>query len=70
MLLHRARAACPVCNYEEEVWFYNSKIKPFSSIQCQKCSFTYEAEDFIVGFLELYQNVTVSANIAIISATN
>lgn len=61
MSVHRAICACPVCNEETEVWFYKSKIEPIDTIHCIKCSKKYDASNFIVKLLELYNNKTVSS---------
>lgn len=70
MFVHRARCACPYCNYEEEVWFYKGVVAPFSAIQCIKCDSVYEANNYIVNLIELYQNVTVSSSIGVSSIIN
>lgn len=62
MYVHRARTACPHCNTEEEVWYYNSAVSPISTIQCFSCGTLFEAEEYIQNLIELYQNVTVSAS--------
>lgn len=62
MLVHRANTCCPVCNTSEEVWFYNSEIKPFSIIDCKTCSTRYKANDYIISLLDLYKDVTVSVS--------
>lgn len=61
MSILRARAACPLCNTEEEVWYYRGSIVPTPILECQKCSYIYQSSDFIVSLVELYQNVTISA---------
>lgn len=60
MDVHRALAACPYCNTTEEVWYYKSKITPTSAIECSRCTSLYDASEFIVNLLDLYQNTTVS----------
>lgn len=60
MFVHRATTACPSCNKQEEVWFYNSKITPTSSIECSRCSQIYEASEFLTGLLMLRSNATIS----------
>lgn len=62
MSVHRARTNCPLCNKEEEVWFYNSDISPVSFIECENCRTVFEADQYISSLIELYQNVTVSAS--------
>jgi hypothetical protein len=61
MSVNRARAACPKCNVEEEVWFYYSNISPASLIECTNCFVVYDPADYIISLLELRQNVTVSS---------
>jgi endogenous inhibitor of DNA gyrase (YacG/DUF329 family) len=70
MFVHRAVTACPICNHKEEVWFYNSEIQPFSSVECVKCDFTYDAGSYITNLLELYENITVSTNSITSTVTN
>jgi hypothetical protein len=62
MSVLRARAACPNCLTEEEVWFYKGKLVPTNITECAKCSYVYESSNFIVCLLDLYQNVTISSN--------
>jgi len=61
MFVYRARAACPHCNSEEEIWYSNGKVTPMSTIQCHRCSFLYDPTNYTTSFLELRQNITVSA---------
>jgi len=61
MSIHRARAACPSCNTEEEVWIYKSSIFPINTIECANCKYMYEANDFIVCLMDLRQNTTFSS---------
>lgn len=61
MDVHRAVSACPSCNDTLEIWYYKSKITPMSTVECHRCSLIYEADNFIVALLDLYQNVTVSS---------
>ena len=61
MDVHRAVSACPSCNATTEVWYYRSKITPMSTVECHRCSYLYEADNFIVTLLDLYENATVSA---------
>jgi hypothetical protein len=70
MFVHRARCACPTCNYQEEVWFHKGIVSPFPAIQCAKCNCVYEASSYIISLIELYQNVTVSSNTALSNAIN
>lgn len=60
MDVHRALAACPYCNTTTEVWYYKSKITPTSAIECSRCYSLYDAGEFIVNLLDLYENTTVS----------
>jgi len=60
MLVHRAITSCPICNTQEEVWFYKSDISPVSFIECNTCKTVFEADQYISNLIELYQNVTVS----------
>jgi len=61
MHVHRAISACPSCNYASEVWYYKSKVTPMSTVECHRCSYIYEADNFVVSLLDLYKNDTVSA---------
>ena len=69
MGVFRARASCPLCNTEEEVWFYNGNIVPIDTSQCIKCGLVYNPADFITSYLELRNNVTVSTK-EVVSSTN
>jgi hypothetical protein len=60
MSVVRARASCPRCFTEEEIWFYKGLVEPISKIQCQNCDHIYDPSDFVVSLLELRDNVTVS----------
>jgi len=62
MSIHRARAFCPNCYTEEEVWYYNSTIQPISVIECTNCATIYDPSSFIHSFLELRQNVSISVS--------
>lgn len=61
MDVHRAIAACPSCNDTLEVWYYRSKIAPVSTVECHRCSFIYEADDFLIALLDLRRNITFSS---------
>lgn len=65
MSVLRARASCPKCSTEEEVWYYRGSIAFSDSTECNNCSYVYYASDFIISILDLYQNVTASSNIAL-----
>jgi transcription elongation factor Elf1 len=69
MSVHRARTACPNCNTEEEVWYYQGVIAPIEVIQCSKCDLLYEATDYVQSLIELYQNVTVSTSTIVLNST-
>lgn len=60
MDVHRAISACPSCNCTAEVWYYRSKITPMSTLECHRCSYIYEADNFIIALLDLYKNNTFS----------
>ena len=62
MSTYRARSMCPTCSNEDEVWVYKGKIQPLSTIQCIRCSGLYDPSDFILCFVVLRQNVTVSSS--------
>jgi len=62
MSVLRARTACPKCSAEEEVWYYKGAVAFADATECNRCSYVYHASDFILCLLDLYQNVTVSAN--------
>lgn len=64
MSVLRARAACPICSSEEEIWFYKGKVAPITNLQCTTCSTLYDPANFVMCFIELYQNVTVSSSTA------
>lgn len=61
MYVHRAIASCPACNEPSEIWYYKSKVTPFHTIECVKCSKLYDPNNFVTNLLDLYKNVTVSA---------
>lgn len=61
MSVHRAITACPICNTQEEVWYYKSTISPISISQCVSCGTVFEPHEYIQNLLDLYQNVTVSS---------
>jgi hypothetical protein len=61
MDVHRAVSACPSCNDTSEIWYYRSKITPVSTVECHRCSFIYEADNFIVALLDLRRNITFSS---------
>jgi hypothetical protein len=60
MSVVRARASCPRCFTEEEVWFYKGLIEPIAKSQCQTCNHVYDPSDFVVSLLELRSNLTIS----------
>jgi hypothetical protein len=62
MSVVRARASCPICSSEEEIWFYKGKVEPIPNIQCITCTTLYDPASFVTCFIELYQNVTVSSS--------
>lgn len=68
MSTYRARASCPVCGTEEEIWFYKNTIYPLEIIQCVNCTLVYDPSDFVVNFLEMYQNVTISSQSTVTKA--
>lgn len=57
----RARAACPSCNTEEEVWIYQSKMVPTNTIICSNCSEFYDANNFICNIMTINNNSTFSS---------
>ena len=63
MSVLRALTACPSCNKQEEVWFYNGLVKPFNILSCTSCSQIYEADSFISTLLDFKSNCSVSAKI-------
>ena len=65
MSIYRARAMCPCCSSEEEVWFYNGKIKPVSLIHCDSCKNLYDPADFILCLLDLRQNTTLYSTVVV-----
>ena len=62
MSLYRARSMCPACSNEDEIWIQKGKVQPISTIHCVKCNGLYDPSEFILCFLELRQNVTVSSS--------
>jgi Zn ribbon nucleic-acid-binding protein len=60
MTVLRARAACPRCSTEEEIWYYKGKVAPTDSVECKSCFYVYKSSDFTISLLELYQNVTIT----------
>ena len=58
---YRARAMCPICANEEEVFITNNGIFPSSTKTCPNCSHSYPANEFICNFMELKGNSTVSS---------
>ena len=69
MSVYRARSMCPSCSTEDEVWVYKGKIQPVNTIYCTKCSGLYDPSEFIMCFLELRQNVTVSSTTVVTQLT-
>ena len=65
MSVYRARSMCPSCSSESEIWIQNGKVQPIGTIYCSTCSGLYEPIDFIMCFLELRQNVTISSSTAV-----
>jgi hypothetical protein len=65
MSVYRARSMCPSCSSESEIWIQKSKVEPIGTIYCSTCSGLYDPSDFIMCFLELRQNVTISSSTAV-----
>ena len=61
MDVHRAISACPSCNDTLEVWYYKSKITPVNTVECHRCSYVYEANNFLVALLDIRRNLTFSS---------
>ena len=65
MSIYRARSMCPSCSNESEIWIQNGKVQPIGTIYCNICSGLYDPTEFIMCFLELRQNVTISSSTAV-----
>jgi len=66
MSVYRARTNCPACNNEEEIWFLNGKVEPLEIVECPKCELMFEPQSFVSTFLEMKNNLTVSASQVIV----
>lgn len=61
MQVYRAICSCPNCFTFHEIWNYEGKISPQKLINCTECSLTFDPNNYILSFLDLYQDVSVSA---------
>lgn len=61
MHVYRAVCSCPNCFTFHEVWNYKSKISPEEMITCTSCNTIFDPSDYIINFLTLKQDISVSA---------
>lgn len=64
MNIYRAIASCPICDTKEEVWNYKGKFVPTNNIECVNCKTMYPSNHYLISFLELKNNNTISTSIA------
>ena len=60
-MTYRAKANCPVCNSEEEVWIQNGKVCFTEIIHCDRCGSIYDPLEFLSQLMDLRSNNTVSS---------
>jgi len=60
-MTYRAKANCPVCNSEEEVWIQNGKVCFTEIVHCDRCGNIYDPLEFLSQLMDLRSNNTVSS---------
>jgi len=60
-MTYRAKANCPVCNSEEEVWIQNGKVCFTEIVHCDRCGSIYDPLEFLSQLMDLRSNNTVSS---------
>ena len=63
MFIHRAIAACPRCNTEQEFWVSLGKTVLNTEMTCYTCSLVFDSSEFTTKLINMYDNLTVSSNL-------
>ena len=60
-MTYRAKASCPICNNEEEVWIEKGKVCFTEIVHCDRCGSIYDPLEFLSQLMDLRSNNTVSS---------